>query len=55
MRRTVTDMVTYAFVVAGILVFTKPGSQGIGFVKALFGGFTNLVQGASGQQPTRFA
>lgn len=44
-----TDLGVYAFVVAGILVMTRPGSQGPGLVKNFFSGFTHLVQGSSGQ------
>jgi hypothetical protein len=46
----VVDLGTYAFVVAGILVLTRPGSQGPKFVNALTGGFAHIVQAASGQR-----
>lgn len=46
------DIGTYAFLVAGILVLTRPNSQGPAFVRALGGSFTGLVQGASGQKVT---
>jgi hypothetical protein len=49
MINRVVDVVTYAFIVAGILVLTRPGSQGPKFVQALGGSFTHLVQAASGQ------
>lgn len=48
----ITDLVTYAFLVSGILVLTRPGSQGPKFVSALGGSITGLVQGASGQKVT---
>ena len=43
------DLGTYAFLVAGILVLTRPGSQGPGFVSALGNSFAHVVQAASGQ------
>jgi hypothetical protein len=43
------DLATYAFIVAGILVLTRPGSQGPKFVSALGGSFEGVVQAASGQ------
>jgi hypothetical protein len=43
------DLGTYAFLVAGILVLTRPGSQGPKFVTALGGSFAHVVQAASGQ------
>jgi hypothetical protein len=46
------DVITYAFVVGGILVLTRPGSQGPQFVRALGGSITGLVQGATGQKVT---
>lgn len=46
------DIATYAFLVGGILVLTRPGSQGPAFVRALGGSFTGLVQGATGQRVT---
>ncbi len=44
------DLGTYAFVVAGILVLTRPGSQGPAFVKNLTAGFAHIVQASSGQR-----
>lgn len=44
------DLGVYAFVVAGILVLTRPGSQGPRFVSALTSGFAHVVQAASGQR-----
>lgn len=55
MKNIFGDIALYSFIVGGILVLTKPGSHGTAFVRALFGSFTNLVQGATGQQPTKFS
>ncbi len=52
MNNTMTDLVTYSFLVAGILVMTRPGSQGPGFVKALTGGYARIVQATTGQPTT---
>lgn len=46
------DIATYAFLVSGILVLTRPGSQGSKFVTALTSGFAHIVQAASGQRVT---
>lgn len=48
----VSDLVTYAFAVAGILVLTRPGSKGPQFIRSLGGAFTGVVQAASGQKVT---
>lgn len=45
-----TDIFTYSFLVAGILVLTRPGSQGPKFVTALGSSFGHIVQAASGQR-----
>jgi hypothetical protein len=47
------DIGTYAFVVGGILVLTRPGSQGPSFVRALGSAFSNVVQASTGQRPSR--
>lgn len=44
------DLGTYAFLVAGILVLTRPGSQGPRFVTALGSSFSGIVKAASGQR-----
>lgn len=44
------DLGTYAFLVAGILVLTRPGSQGPRFVTALGSSFAGIVRAASGQK-----
>lgn len=48
----ITDIATYAFVVAGILVLTRPGSKGPQFIRSLGGAFSGVVQAASGQKIT---
>jgi hypothetical protein len=48
-KNSVTDIIVYSFVVGGILVLTRPGSQGPSFVKALTGGYAGIVQAATGQ------
>lgn len=46
--RKFVDLGTYVFIVAGIYLLTT-SKNGVGFVKALFGGFANVVQSATGQ------
>lgn len=53
-KNSLTDIATYAFIVAGILVLTRPGSQGASFAVSLGRSVTGLVQGASGQPVTAF-
>jgi hypothetical protein len=48
----VADIVFWSFAVGGILVLTRPGSQGPGFVKNLMSGYTGIVQGSTGQTVT---
>lgn len=50
MDNTATDIVTYAFLVGGILVMTRSGSQGPAFIKALTGGFAGIVDASTGQK-----
>lgn len=52
MNNTATDLVTYSFLVAGILVMTRPGSQGPSFIKSLTGGYSQIVQASTGQKAT---
>lgn len=49
---SVTDFVVYSFLVAGILVLTRPGSQGPSFVKNLTSGYARIVQASTGQPAT---
>lgn len=50
MNNTLTDLVVYSFLVGGILVLTRPGSQGPALVKNLTGGYARIVQAATGQR-----
>lgn len=43
------DLITYSFVVGGILVLTRPGSQGPAFIKNLTSGYSGIVQASTGQ------
>lgn len=52
MNNTLTDLVVYSFLVGGILVLTRPGSQGPTFVKNLTGGYARIVQASTGQTVT---
>lgn len=45
----VLDVVMAAFVVGGILVLTRPGSQGVNLVRSLGGAFNGLLKTATGQ------
>ena len=42
------DFITYSFLVAGIMVMTRPGSKGPQFVKSLTDGYANIVKAATG-------
>lgn len=44
-----TDLIVYSFVVGGILVLTRPGSQGPKFVTNLTNGYARIVEAATGQ------
>lgn len=44
------DLITYSFLVGGILVMTRPGSKGPQFVTALSNGYANIVKAATGQK-----
>ena len=44
------DIATYAFLVGGILVLTRPGSQGPKFISGLTSGFAHIVQASTGQK-----
>jgi hypothetical protein len=49
---SLTDLVVYSFIVAGIFVMTRPNSQGPQFIKNLTGGYARIVQASSGQTVT---
>lgn len=51
-KSTATDIVVYSFVVAGIVVLTRPGSQGPTLLKNLTSGYARIVQASSGQSVT---
>ena len=46
------DFVVYSFLVAGILVMTRPGSQGPALVNSLTHGYARIVQAVTGQHAT---
>lgn len=52
MNNAMTDMVVYGMIVAGILVMTRPGSQGPSLVNNLTGGYAKIVQATTGQSAT---
>lgn len=52
MNNDLADLITYSFLVGGILVLTRPGSQGPTFVKNLTGGYAGIVQASTGQNVT---
>lgn len=52
MNNAVTDLVVYSSIVAGILVLTKPGSQGPGLFKSITSGYARIVQAETGQSVT---
>jgi hypothetical protein len=47
-----TDIVIYSMIVGGILVMTRPGSQGPGLVNNLTHGWARIVQATTGQPAT---
>lgn len=49
MNNSLTDLVTYSFLVGAILVLTRPGSQGPAFIKNLTSGYAHIVQASTGQ------
>lgn len=49
---TTTDIVVYTMIVAGILVMTRPGSQGPALVNGLTHGWARIVQATTGQPAT---
>lgn len=53
--RHMFDWIVYGFVVAGILVLTRPGSQGPGLVKAIGGSLVNFAQAVTGQKTSKVA
>lgn len=49
MNNVASDFVVYGLIVAGILVMTRPGSQGPALVKNLTSGYANIVKSVTGQ------
>ncbi len=47
---TISDAVTYSAIVAGILVLTRPGSQGPKLFTAVTHGWAQILQAATGQK-----
>jgi hypothetical protein len=47
-----TDLIVYSMIVAGILVMTRPGSQGPALVNNLTHGYARIVQAVTGQHAT---
>lgn len=48
--RRLWDFFVYGIIVAGILVLTRPGSQGPAFVASIGRALTGFAQGVSGQK-----
>lgn len=44
-----TDIVVYSMIVGGLLVLSRPGSQGPALLGAATGGYANIVKAATGQ------
>ena len=49
MNNATTDLIVYSMIVAGILVMTRPGSQGPPLVNSLTGGYAKIAQAVTGQ------
>lgn len=49
------DLGTYAFIVAGIVALTRPGSQGPGLVAAVGSAFSGILGAASGTSPSPYS
>lgn len=52
MKNIITDIVVYGSIVAGIMLFTKPGGSGPALVSKTVNGYTGLVQAETGQKVT---
>lgn len=50
----IADIGIYALTIGGILVMTRPGSQGPGLLTAAANGFAHIAQSVTGQKLTRF-
>lgn len=51
-KNSLGDLITYSFLVGGILVLTRPGSQGPSLFNSLTHGYARIVQAATGQPAT---
>lgn len=51
-KNSLTDLIVYSFLVGGILVMTRPGSQGPALVNNLTHGYARIVQASTGQPAT---
>lgn len=51
-NNALVDLIVYSSIVAGILVLTKPGSQGPALVKGTTRGYADIVQAETGQSVT---
>ena len=51
-NNTTADIVTYSMIVAGILLMTRPGSQGPALVNNLTHGYARIAQAVTGQPAT---
>ncbi len=52
MKSTLTDIVVYSSIVAGIFVMTAPKSQGPALVGKVTNGYARILQAESGQRVT---
>lgn len=48
------DIATLAFVVGGIMVLARPGSQGPGLISAVGSSFSGVLATATGSTPSGF-
>lgn len=44
-----TDIVVYSMIVGGLLVMTRPGSQGPALITSSTKGYSDIVKAATGQ------
>lgn len=51
-KNSLTDLIVYSFLVGGILVMTRPGSQGPALINNLTHGYARIVQASTGQPAT---
>lgn len=51
-NNTLADLIFWSFGVGGVVVLTRPGSQGPSLLKNLTGGYAGIVQASTGQAVT---